>query len=229
MLASRIPSGARPGEASRVLVCPKGKPRPLARGARLRAMIAALMAGSALLAAPATTSIAAGDSDAMVAVPKPLDLDGLFDKLKNAPDAAAAAFTSRIIEQRWARSGSDTADLLMQRANAALAANDRPLAIEILDRIVYLEPNWVDGWNRRATIFFLDEDYSRSAADIEQVLRIEPRHFGALMGLAGILERIGDERKALEAYERVLTVYPTLPAAQKAVDRLKARLGNSAI
>ena len=229
MLALRIPCGARPGEASRIPVCPKGRPRPLGRGPRLRATIAVLMAGLALLAAPATPSIAAGDPDTMVAVPKPLDLDGLFDKLKNAPDAAAAAFTSHIIEQRWARSGSDTADLLMQRANAALGAGDRPLAIEILDRIVYLEPNWVDGWNRRATIFFLDEDYSRSAADIEQVLRIEPRHYGALMGLAGILERIGDERKALQAYERVLTVYPTLPAAQKAVDRLKARLGNSAI
>ncbi|MBV9753986.1 MAG: hypothetical protein JO188_15805, partial [Hyphomicrobiales bacterium] len=60
------------------------------------------------------------------------------------------------------------------------------------------------------------------AADIQEVLAREPRHFGALMGLAGILERIGDDHKALEAYEKVLDVYPLLPSAQKAVERLKA-------
>ncbi len=163
----------------------------------------------------------------MVAVPKaPLDLDGLFAKLKEAPDTESAAVTSRAIQQRWARSGSDTADLLMQRADAALAGGDRPLAIEILDRIIALDPEWAEAWNRRATVFFLEDDLSRSAADIQEVLAREPRHFGALMGLAGILERIGDEHKALEAYERVLSVYPLLPAAQKGVERLKVHFND---
>jgi tetratricopeptide (TPR) repeat protein len=165
----------------------------------------------------------------MTPVQKPIDLDGLFEKLKNAPDAASAAFTSRAIEQRWSHSGSDTADLLMERANTALAAGDHPLAIELIDRVIFLEPNWAEGWNRRATIFFLDEDLSRSVADIEEVLKLEPRHFGALMGLAGILERVGNDRRALETYERVLGIYPTLPAAQKGVERLKARLGDTSI
>ncbi|MBV9589001.1 MAG: tetratricopeptide repeat protein [Hyphomicrobiales bacterium] len=159
----------------------------------------------------------------MVAVPTaPLDLDGLFSKLKQAPDAESAAVTSRAIQQRWSHSGSDTADLLMQRADAALAGGDRPLAIEILDRLIAIDPDWAEAWNRRATIFFLEDDLSRSAADIQEVLAREPRHFGALMGLAGILERIGDDHKALEAYEKVLDVYPLLPSAQKAVERLKA-------
>jgi tetratricopeptide (TPR) repeat protein len=188
-----------------------------------------LLAGLAIFTAPGTGALASESSDALAAAPKPIDLDGLFEKLKNAPDAAAAAFTSHAIEQRWARSGSDTADLLMQRANTALAAGDRPLAIEILDRIVFLEPNWVEAWNRRATVFYLDDDLSRSASDIEEVLKLEPRHYGALMGLAGILERIGDDRKALQAYERVLAIYPTLPGAQKAVERLKSRLGDTSI
>jgi tetratricopeptide (TPR) repeat protein len=170
---------------------------------------------------------AAERDSSMVAVPRaPLDLDGLFAKLKQAPDAQSAAATSHAIEQRWARSGSDTADLLMQRADAALAGGDRPLAIEILDRIIAIEPEWAEAWNRRATAFFLEGDLSRSAADIQEVLSREPRHFGALMGLAGILERIGDERKALEAYERVLSVYPLLPAAQKGAERLKAHFND---
>jgi tetratricopeptide (TPR) repeat protein len=194
------------------------------------AAFAFLLAGLALLPAAGRVALAAADRDpSLVAVPKPLDLDGLFERLKNAPDAASAAFTAHAIEQRWARSGSDTADLLMDRANKALTDGDRPLAIEILDRITVLEPNWAEGWNRRATVFFLDEDYLRSAADIKEVLRLEPRHYGALMGLAQILERIGDERKALETYERVLAIYLLQPIAQKSVERLKLRYGDTPI
>jgi len=188
-----------------------------------RALIAGMLAGFIVIWPFSSQAALAGEADSsMVAIPKaPLDLDGLFAKLKDAPNAESALITSKAIQQRWAHSGSDTADLLMQRADAALASNDRPLAIEILDRLIVLDPDWAEAWNRRATVFFLEDDLSRSAADIQEVLAREPRHFGALMGLGGILERIGDDRKALEAYERVLEVYPLLPSAQKAVERLK--------
>jgi tetratricopeptide (TPR) repeat protein len=199
------------------------------RSARLLGRVAMLLVGATLLVAPIGGFRAFAADDAPAPVQKPIDLDGLFERLKNAPDAASAAFTSRAIEQRWSHSGSDTADLLMERANTALTAGDHPLAIELIDRVIFLEPNWAEGWNRRATIFFLDEDFARSAADIEEVLKLEPRHFGALMGLAGILEHIGSDRKALQTYERVLEIYPTLPAAQKGVERLKARLGDTSI
>jgi tetratricopeptide (TPR) repeat protein len=154
------------------------------------------------------------------------DLDNLFTKLKKAPDEAAAAIASRSIEQSWARSGSDTADLLMQRADAALTSGDRTLAIEILDRIIAINPDWAEAWNRRATVFYLEDDIVRSAHDVREVLAREPRHFGALMGLAAILERIGDERKALVVYERVLDIYPLLAGAQKGAERLKAKYGD---
>jgi tetratricopeptide (TPR) repeat protein len=154
------------------------------------------------------------------------DLDNLFTKLKKAPDEAAAAIASHSIEQSWARSGSDTADLLMQRADKALASGDRTLAIEILDRIIAIDPDWAEAWNRRATVFYLDDDIARSAHDIREVLVREPRHYGAMMGLGAILERIGDERKALEVYERVLDIYPLLAGAQKGVERLKAKYGD---
>jgi tetratricopeptide (TPR) repeat protein len=185
-------------------------------------LIAGIFAGFFAFVALPEMAAHAGEADSMVAVPRaPLDLDGLFAKLKQAPDAESAAVTSRAIQQRWAHSGSDTADILMQRADVALAGGDGPLAIEILDRLIALDPDWAEAWNRRATVFFLEDDLSRSAADIQEVLAREPRHFGALMGLGGILERIGDEHRALEAYERVLEVYPLLPSAQKAVERLK--------
>ena len=226
VLALRTLEGEWRGELARAAVRAAVQ-RGLA--VRMIACAAAACIGLTLLAAPLGARTFAADDGSLTAVPKPIDMDGLFEKLKNAPDAASAAFTSHAIEQRWSHSGSDTADLLMQRANTALAAGDRPLAIELIDRVIYLEPNWAEGWNRRATLFFLDEDFSRSASDIEEVLRLEPRHFGALMGLAGILERIGDERNALEAYQRVLEIYPTLPPAQKAVERLKSKLGDTSL
>ncbi|MBV9112889.1 MAG: tetratricopeptide repeat protein [Hyphomicrobiales bacterium] len=186
------------------------------------ALLVAIFAACFAFLTCAVTAQAADADSSMVAVPRaPLDLDGLFAKLKQAPDAEAAAVTSRAIQQRWSHSGSDTADLLMQHADAALSGGDRPLAIEILDRLIAIDPDWAEAWNRRATVFFLEDDLSRSAADIQEVLAREPRHFGALMGLGGILERIGDDHKALQAYERVLEVYPLLPTAEKAVERLK--------
>jgi tetratricopeptide (TPR) repeat protein len=234
MLPLRIRFGMRRGGVSLRLAASEERTADRGRASRWlapsAALFASLCASLALVFMPSPVARAADDAGAaLAAVPKPIDLDGLFEKLKDAPDAASAAFTAHAIEQRWARSGSDTADLLMQRANAALGAGDRPLAIEIIDRVIFLEPNWAEGWNRRATIFFLEEDFSRSVADIEEVLRREPRHYGALMGLAGILERIGDDRKALRTYQRVLEIYPTLANAQKGADRLKSRLGETAL
>jgi tetratricopeptide (TPR) repeat protein len=226
MLPRRIVS-ATPGKgAVPAWVASTGPRNGDARSRHLRrgiVLLSGIFAGFLAFSPLAERAAQAADADSsMVAVPRaPLDLDGLFAKLKQAPNVEAAAVTSRAIQQRWAHSGSDTADLLMQRADAALAGGDRPLSIEILDRIIALDPDWAEAWNRRATVFFLEDDLSRSAADIEQVLTREPRHFGALMGLGGILERIGDERKALDAYGRVLDVYPLLPSAQKAVERLK--------
>jgi len=225
MLPSRIVSAAR-GKGAVPAPVAGTDPRSVdanSRGVRRGlVLITGIFAGFFAFVALPEMAAHAGEADSMVAVPRaPLDLDGLFAKLKQAPDAESAAVTSRAIQQRWAHSGSDTADILMQRADVALAGGDGPLAIEILDRLIALDPDWAEAWNRRATVFFLEDDLSRSAADIQEVLAREPRHFGALMGLGGILERIGDEHRALEAYERVLEVYPLLPSAQKAVERLK--------
>ncbi|SEC23664.1 Tetratricopeptide repeat-containing protein [Rhizobiales bacterium GAS191] len=227
MLPKRIVATTRLGGT--MPACAGKRAARQGRAAFAAALIAAgTLSFAALTALPSAAAYAA-DRDGMVAVPKPLDLDGLFEKLKQAPDASSAAITSHAIAQRWAKSGSDTADLLMQRADAALAAGEQPLAIEILDRVLVIEPDWAEAWNRRATVFFLQEDLSRSAADIQEVLAREPRHFGALMGLGGILERIGDDRKALIAYQRVLAIYPLLPAAQKAVERLTVKVGDTPI
>ncbi len=137
-------------------------------------------------------------------------LDFLFGALKAAPDDE----TAKAIEQRiwalWSRSRSDTTNLLMTRVAKAVEDKDIDLALKLLDAVVKIKPDYVEAWNRRATIYYMRKDYGRSIADIREVLRREPRHFGALAGLGLILQDIGDDKQALEVYRRALAVYPRL-------------------
>ena len=101
---------------------------------------------------------------------KPATLDELFTRLAGAKDEGEANGVANLIERRWARSGSDTADLLMSRAEEALKAKEFPLAVELLDRVLTLRPEWAEAWHRRATAFFLLDDPVSAIADIQRVL-----------------------------------------------------------
>jgi len=151
----------------------------------------------------------------------PVTLDRLFERLAAAKTPEEAKGIANLIQRRWARSGSDTADLLMTRAQDALKARELPLAIELLDRVVTLEPDWAEGWNQRANALFLAGDPIRSLLDIAETLKREPRHYGAMMGLGTILRQQGDDKRAMVAYRRALEVYPQLDAVKDAVESLK--------
>ena len=137
-------------------------------------------------------------------------LDFLFEALKVAPDDTSAKAIEQRIWSLWVISRSDTANLLMTRVKTAVEAKDLDLAIKLLDSIVIIRPDYIEAWNRRATIYYLKKDFGNSLADIRQVLQREPRHFGALSGLGLIMQEIGDDKRALEVYRRALDVYPRL-------------------
>ena len=152
------------------------------------------------------------------------NLDTLFEALKIAPDNESA----RAIEQRiwalWIVSGSDTCNLLMGRVKAAIEQKDLSLATKLLDAVIELKPNYTEAWNRRATVYYLQKDYGRALSDIREVLAREPRHFGALSGLGLILQEIGDEKHALEAYRRALAIDPHLENVDEAVKNLREKV-----
>ena len=156
-------------------------------------------------------------------------LDTLFEALKIAPDDASAKAIEDRIWALWMVSGSDTCNLLMSRAKTAADGQDYGLAIKLLDAVVELRPDYVEGWNRRATVYYLQKDYSHSLADIRQVLAREPRHFGALSGLGAILQEIGDDRHALEAYRRALAIDPHLEHVGEVVKTLSEKVEGRAI
>ncbi len=135
-------------------------------------------------------------------------LDDLFQRLAHAEDADEANGLAEAIQRLWLHSGSDTADLLMVRAVTALTKGESKVATDLLDRIVALDPGWAEAWNKRATLRFLKGDDAGAMQDIAQVLALEPRHFGALSGMAAILQRAGMDKQALALIRRVETIYP---------------------
>jgi tetratricopeptide (TPR) repeat protein len=152
------------------------------------------------------------------------NLDTLFDALKIAPDAESAKAIEERIWSVWMAFGSDTCNLLMGRMKAAAGEKDYDLAIKLLDAIIELKPGYTEAWNRRATLYFMQKDYGHALADIREVLVREPRHFGALSGLGLILQEIGDDKHALEAYRRALAVDPHLEHIGDVVKTLREKV-----
>lgn len=147
-------------------------------------------------------------------------LDDLYTKLAASTDADEAKGLATLIGNIWMRSGSDTANLLMQRAVQSVERKNYTLALGLLDRIVELQPNWAEAWNKRASVRYVSGNLDGSMADVEHVLQLEPKHFGALEGMAMILQRTGFEKQALAVYRRLLAVYPHQPEVQKTVEKL---------
>jgi tetratricopeptide (TPR) repeat protein len=157
------------------------------------------------------------------------NLDFLFGALKAAPDADTAKQVEARIWAQWMASGSDTANLLMTRTKTAIEANDLDLAIKLLDALVQIKPDYVEAWNRRATIHYMRKDFGQSLQDIRQVLSREPRHFGAMSGLGMILQEFGDEKRALEVFRRALEVHPNLPRIPDMVKTLSEKVDGRGI
>ncbi|MBV8926593.1 MAG: tetratricopeptide repeat protein [Bradyrhizobium sp.] len=151
-------------------------------------------------------------------------LEFLFGALKAAPDEASAKHVEARIWAIWLQTPSDTAALLMMRAKAAMDAQQIDVALKLLDAIIKLRPDYTEAWNRRATLYYLQNDYTHSLADIEQVLIREPRHFGALAGLGMIMQDLGDDKRALDAFRKALAINPHLEKVPELIKTLSEKV-----
>ena len=205
---------------------------PKLRNARPALLLAALLAAVPLAAAaqddPAATPRQQKKlPEAPGKLPKAergRNLDFRFGALKAAPDEASARHVEARIWAVWMQTPSDTAALLMVRAKAATDAQKYDVALKLLDAVVKLRPDYVEAWNRRATVYYLQSDYQRSLEDIEQVLVREPRHFGALAGLGMIMQDLGDDKRALDAFRKALAVNPYLDKLPEMVRTLTEKV-----
>jgi tetratricopeptide (TPR) repeat protein len=147
-------------------------------------------------------------------------LDELFGQLSKSQSQQTARLLEQQIYQVWLQSGSDSVDLLMTRALEAMNGDDYETAEHLLTAIVDISPSYAEAWNKRAMLYFVQDKYEEAIVDLEQTLRLEPRHFAALAGLGKIFEEYGQKRRALEVYRKALEIHPYLEGVSKEIERL---------
>ncbi len=169
-------------------------------------------------AAPVRRPLRAGKVD------RAARLDTLYEALAKAPNQAIAKIVEAKIEALNFQSGSVTADLLMVRARSMIEAKDSKLAFELLDSVVEIAPNFIEARAQRATLYYVTKNIPGALADLRVVIAREPRHYGALTGLGVILQEIGEDKRALEAFRRALAVDPYLDAVPDMVKKLQVEV-----
>ena len=153
-----------------------------------------------------------------------INIDKLFEALKIAPTEESAKYVENRIWALWLAAGGDTSNLLMGRVKTAMEKKELDVALKLLNAIIDLKPDFVEAWNRRATVYFNNRDYVSAIEDIHEVLMREPRHFGALSGLGTIMQELGEDKAALEAYRRALAVHPKLEKIPELVKKLTEKV-----
>lgn len=149
-------------------------------------------------------------------------LDKLFARLIKSEDGPEAKRAEQSIWNLWMTSDSPTADALLAQAMRASAAKETGTALAILDNVIEVHPDYAEAWNKRATVYFLIGRYNDSLQDIEKVLELEPRHFGALSGLGMIKRQQGDLAAARAAFSEALSYNPHLDGAKRALEEIAA-------
>ncbi|BCH55387.1 tetratricopeptide repeat protein [Agrobacterium vitis] len=153
--------------------------------------------------------------------------DELLTQLRRERQPGAAKAIAAAVMADWSNSGSPTVNLLMQWADKAIKDKKNAAALDFLDQAIVLEPDYANGWGHRASLHYSQGNYRKAISDLNHVLAIEPRHFGALEMLANILAETGSDQKALEAWQRYLAIYPADRAAQKTVTELSEKLAGA--
>lgn len=195
----------------------------------MRKFLLVQIAVALALAAPSAGFAAQNGRPVSVPQDRTAQVDKLLDELKKQHNETAARRVAQRLQATWSESGSASVDLMMGWAQKAISQQKFDVALDFLDQVVMLKPDYVEGWNRRATVHYLMHNFGMSMADLNQALSLEPRHFGALSGVARIMSETDNKELALKAWEKVLAVYPMMRSAQEQVSTLSEDLTGSAI
>ena len=161
-------------------------------------------------------------------------LDKLFSKLKNTKDLSSAQVIENEIWEIWSihpsddRRGFRLTELLIQ-GTRLMNMRELSKAYELFTKVITVESDWAEAWNKRATVLYLMKQYESSLADIEITLVLEPRHFGALSGQALNYIELNLYEKAIESYKAAQKIYPLLDSAKKMIPELQELINDQAI
>ena len=137
------------------------------------------------------------------------DTPALVQALRDT-DADTRANAEQALWRIWGHSGDRRIDALFQTGVGQMTRGELPQAIATFSRIIRLKPEFAEGWNKRATLYYLAGEYKKSLADCAEVIKRNPNHFGALAGYGQIYLRLEDYERALEFFRRALAVNPNM-------------------
>ena len=151
------------------------------------------------------------------------DAPALIAALRDA-DEGVRAVAEQALWAVWSRSGDARVDELFAQGLAQMGEQRLPAAIATFTRIIELKPGFAEGWNKRATAYFLAGEYRRSLKDCDEVIKRNPQHFGVLSGYGQIYLHLDQPEKALEFFRRALEVNPNLEGVQGLAERLDSMI-----
>jgi tetratricopeptide (TPR) repeat protein len=128
----------------------------------------------------------------------------------------------------WLRSGNEQVDALMVEGIRLIEVERYPEAAEIFDQIIAGAPQFAEGYNKRATVYYLMQEFEKSVADIHTTLELNPAHFGALSGMGLCYLGLDEPRQALEWFERAIAINPNMATIRSYIQQIREFLKNQA-
>ncbi|MDP9836193.1 tetratricopeptide (TPR) repeat protein [Neorhizobium huautlense] len=154
-------------------------------------------------------------------------IDSLLAQLKRESNPDKAKSIAEEIQTDWSESGSPTVDLLLQWASEAVEKKNNGAALDFLDRATIIDPDFTGAWHQRATLHYTMGDPRKAMADISEVLKREPRHFGAIAGMVAILMEAEEDGAAEKALAQYLAIYPADRQAREQMEKLSEKIAGS--
>ena len=149
----------------------------------------------------------------------PVLMAALYDRDSRVRQAAEGA-----IWQVWGRSGDQATDRQFERGVAQMQGGDLLAAVETFSRVIGMNPDFAEGWNKRATAYFRLGEDDMSLNDCAEVLKRNPQHFGVLSGYGQIYVRKGDLERALDYFRRALTINPNMEGVRNSIELIEKLL-----
>jgi tetratricopeptide (TPR) repeat protein len=151
------------------------------------------------------------------------DVTPLVSALRDR-DPIVRGFAEQSLWEVWSRSGDEETDQLLQLGIEQMGMRQGEAAVETFTKVIQKHPEFAEGWNKRATLYYLMGEYQKSLADCDEVVKRNPVHFGALSGYGLIYLRLDQPARALEYFERALAINPNLTQVQETAAQLRRLL-----
>ena len=148
-------------------------------------------------------------------------LNKLFEELKISSESSSFEIEQKIWKLWSTHPDNDNLTLLLAEGSEAVNNNQFNIAIDIFTKVIKLDPNWAEAWNKRATVHYLVGQYQKSQNDIEKVLKLETRHFGALAGQGLVNIKLKNYEKAIKSYEKVLEIHPNMQSPELMIKEIE--------